>query len=155
MNVHYNTTTGEIMSYGYGADHGDGFETSHFPGCAVLITDNQPIDARTQRVDPLTLQIVAKDAPDPAPDPVLTVKAAVARALAASDKYALADFPVSGADRAAWLSYRQALRDCSKGNSTADAMLAAIPSQPDGEDGFAWLRSMLASGQSIQGVIFA
>lgn len=60
MIIHYDTTTGQVMSYGWGSDHGDGFETSHLPGCKVLVVDNQPIDARTQRVDPVALAIVAR-----------------------------------------------------------------------------------------------
>ena len=82
MNIHYNITTGQIMSYGNGADHGDGFETSHFEGCKVLIADNQPIDARTQMVDPVTLTIVAKTEPDPEPDRMIDVVVAEDRAAA-------------------------------------------------------------------------
>lgn len=133
MNVHYHETTGEIMSYGFGSDHGDGFETSHFPGCKVLIVDNQPIDARTQRVDPVSLTIVANDAPDPEPDPIWIVASAVRRELEQSDKYVLPDFPISDDERAAWIAFRKALRDASKGNVTSAAMREALPSvRPDG-----------------------
>lgn len=132
MIIHYDTTTGQIMSYGWGSDHGDGFETSHLQGCKVLIVDNQPIDAGTQRVDPVALAIVAKDEPDPTPDRVGEVRAAVKAELDVSDKFMLPDYPISEADRAAWAAYRKALRDASKGNDTAATMLAAIPARPDG-----------------------
>lgn len=132
MIVHYDETTGQIMSYGWGSDHGDGFETSHLPGCKVLVVDNQSIDARAQRVDPVALAIVAKDEPDPAPDRVGEVRAAVKAELDVSDKFMLPDYPISEADRAAWAAYRKALRDASKGKGTAAAMLAAIPVRPDG-----------------------
>lgn len=164
MNIHFNTTTGQIMSYGYGADHGDGFETSHFPGCRVLITGDQPIDARIQRVDPLSLRIVARNLEQDrladaeaarARREVGTVRAAVMRQLAATDRYTLADFPIDDAGRAAWLAYRKALRDCSKGNGTAATMLAAIPLQPDGGDAFQWLRARIDSGEPIEEVVFA
>lgn len=132
MNIHYNATTGEIMSYGVGADHGDGFETSHFPDCKVLIVETQPIDATRQKVDPVSLKIVLKEVPDAAPDPIFDVKRAVSIELADTDKFVLPDFPITEAARAAWIAYRKALRDASKGNPTAVAMLAAIPERPDG-----------------------
>lgn len=132
MNIHYNTATGQIVSYGWGADYGDGFETSHFDGCKVLIVDSQDIDPTRQRVDPIALAIVAKTEPDPEPDALPFVKDAVRAELAASDKFVLPDYPISESDRAAWVAYRKALRDASKGNDTAAAMIAAIPARPDG-----------------------
>ncbi|UGX98223.1 phage tail assembly chaperone [Bradyrhizobium barranii subsp. barranii] len=145
MNVHYDETTGQIMSYGYGADHGDGFETSHFEGCKVLIVDNQPIDARTQRVDPVTLAIVAKETPDPEPDAMWRVRAAVRQELVDTDYLFLPHAPIDEADLAAWIAYRKALRDSSKGRTTPADVLAAIPARPDGADAFEWLRSRLAA----------
>ncbi|MCK1583278.1 hypothetical protein IVB03_27870 [Bradyrhizobium sp. 168] len=132
MIIHYDTTTGQVMSYGWGSDHGDGFETSHLPGCKVLVVDNQPIDARTQRVDPVALTIVAKDEPYPLPDRIAEVRDMVRAELTISDKFMLPDYPISDPDRSAWAAYRKALRDASKGNGTAAAMLAAIPARPDG-----------------------
>lgn len=134
MNVHFNTTTGEIVSYGYGADHNDGFEASPYDGCAVALIENQPIDPRAQRFDPITWKIVAKEVPEPGPDPILKLKRLVQFELEASDKYVLPDFPIGDAERAAWVTYRKGLRDASKGNTTAAAMLAAIPRRPDGSD---------------------
>lgn len=133
MNIHYNTSTGQIVSFGHGADHGDGFGESPYPGCRVAIIDDQLVDARTQRFDAIAWKVVAKEAPDdPEPDRILAVRDAIRVDLAASDKFMLPDYPISDPDRIAWATYRQALRDCSKGNTTSAAMLAAIPPRPDG-----------------------
>ena len=135
MNIHYNETTGQIVSYGMGSIHDDGFGTSHFPGCKVIIIDNQIIDPKTQRIDPETLQIVAKE-PDPEPDALSFVQICVAQELANTDKYVLPDFPISTEDRDSWVVYRKALRDSSKGVSTSKEQLANVPSRPDGIDIF-------------------
>jgi hypothetical protein len=136
MNIHYSTTTGDIMSYG-SANYEDG-QNSHFDGCKVAIIEDQSIDARTQKFDPVTRTVVFKDTPDPEPDPIRHVRSAVARELTDTDKFVLPDFPISDADRAAWIAYRKALRDASKGNMTAAAMLAAIPIRPDGTGSIAY-----------------
>ncbi|UFW75214.1 phage tail assembly chaperone [Bradyrhizobium sp. WU425] len=133
MNVHYDTTTGQIVSYGYGADHSDGFDASPYPGCAVALLDDQPVDPRTQQFDVVAWKLVARTDPyDPESDRVAQLRDAVRAELAASDKFMMPDYPMSDAARAAWTVYRQALRDCSKGNATSAAMLAAIPARPDG-----------------------
>ncbi|MEY9744303.1 hypothetical protein ABIF65_003677 [Bradyrhizobium japonicum] len=135
MNIHYNGTTGQIMSYGFGADHGDGFEDSHFPGCKVAIIPDQPIDARTQRFDAGTWKVVDKDVPDPPPDRMWQVRGAVISELTETDRFVLPDFPISETARAAWVDYRKALRDSSKGRATPADVLSVIPSRPDGVDG--------------------
>lgn len=145
MNIHYNVTTEQIMSYGYGADHGDGFEDSHFPGCKVAIIPDQPIDARTQRFDVATWKVVDKETPDSDPFPMFEVRGAVARELAETDKFVLPDFPIVETERAAWIDYRKMLRDSSKGRTTPAEMLAVIPARPDGADVFVWLRSRLTA----------
>lgn len=133
MNIHYNTETEQIVSYGFGADHSDGFGESPYPGCRVAIIDDQPVDPRTQRFDAIAWKVVAKETPDdPEPDRIFAVRDAIRVDLAASDKFMIPDYPISEADRAAWGAYRKALRDASKGNDTAVAMLAAIPARPDG-----------------------
>ncbi|MET4206843.1 phage tail assembly chaperone [Bradyrhizobium sp. LA2.1] len=145
MNIHYNVTTGQIMSYGHGADHGDGFEDSHFPGCKVAIIPDQPIDARTQRFDVATWKVVDKETPDPDPFQMFEVRGAVHRELSDTDKYVLPDFPISETERAAWVVYRKALRDASKGRNSAADVVAAIPKRPDGTDAVEWLRAKLNS----------
>ncbi|WP_247455343.1 phage tail assembly chaperone [Bradyrhizobium sp. 174] len=97
-----------------------------------MLDEMRAIDARTQRVDPVARAIIDKAEPDPEPDALPLVRDAVRAELAASDKFMMPDYPISEADRAAWARYRKALRDASKGNDTAAAMLAAIPARPDG-----------------------
>lgn len=144
MNIHYNETTGQIMSYGSGADHGDGFEDSHLPGCKVAIIPDQPIDARTQRFDVATWKVVDKETPDSDPFAIWKIRAAVRQELIDTDYLLLPHAPVSETDLPAWIAYREALRDSSKGRATPADVLAVIPSRPDGVDGFEWLRSQLA-----------
>ncbi|UEM08600.1 phage tail assembly chaperone [Bradyrhizobium barranii subsp. barranii] len=109
--------------------------------------DYDSIDPKTEKIDLVLLEKVPKTEPDPDPFPMFQVRGAVARELANTDKFVLPlpDFPISEKERAAWITYRRALRDASKGNDTAAAMLAAIPSRPDGVDGFEWLRSQLSA----------
>lgn len=130
INVHYSLETGDIAAFG-----NDGFEccsNSFLDGHRVrTFGEVDAVDPKTQRVDLSTLNLVSKE-PEAAPDRIGDVRRVVAAELAASDKFMLPDYPISGADRAAWIGYRQALRDASKGNTTAAAMLAAIPARPDG-----------------------
>ncbi|UPT99383.1 phage tail assembly chaperone [Bradyrhizobium barranii subsp. apii] len=141
MNIHYNVTTGQIMSHGSAAY--ECCSDSYLPGCKVLMRDYDSIDPKTEKIDLVLLEKVPKTEPDPFP--MFDVKAAVCRELADTDKFVLPDFPISETERAAWIDYRKALRDASKGNDTAAAMLAAIPSRPDGLDGFEWPRSQLSA----------
>lgn len=145
MNIHFVTEAGQvfrpdgsiaevgdIVSFGFGSDYGDGFEASLYPGCTAALIDDQPIDPRAQRFDVETWKVVAKDVPDAMPDRLDDVRAAVRAELAESDKFMMPDYPISEGERAAWGIYRKALRDSSKGNDTAVAQLAAIPARPDG-----------------------
>ena len=52
------------------------------------------------------------------------------RMLAASDKYALPDFPQPAAKRTAWLAYRKALRDLP--GVTSNPLAPAWPKPPQG-----------------------
>ncbi|MCD9819801.1 MULTISPECIES: phage tail assembly chaperone [Bradyrhizobium] len=145
MNIHYSVTTGQIMVVGFGpVDDQDGAD-SHLDGCKVLIVDDgQAVDARRDRVDPITRTVVLKDAPD-APDTLADVRRAVAAELAGTDRFVLPDFPISETERAAWISYRKELRDSSKGRATPADMLSAVPVRPDDVDAFEWLRSRLSA----------
>lgn len=136
MNIHYSVTTGDIVSYG-SADYEDG-QDSHLPGCKVRVVEDQPIDPLTQRIDLVSLEIVAQP-PDHGPDPMVSLRAAVAAELAGTDMLMLADYPISDADRELWVTYRRALREASQ----VPDMLAAIPSRPDGFDAFALFRASL------------
>lgn len=132
MNIHYNVETGHIMSFGFGSEYDDGFGTSIYPGCKVAIIADQLVDPKTQRFDEASFKIVDKEVPDPPPDLMPQVREIVRAELTASDKFMIPDYPISDAGRAAWAAYRQALRDASKGNDTAESVLAAIPDRPDG-----------------------
>ena len=59
-----------------------------------------------------------------------TFRAERDRLLAASDKYALPDFPQPAAKRTAWLAYRKALRDLP--GVTSNPLAPAWPKPPQG-----------------------
>lgn len=59
------------------------------------------------------------------------VRSSIASELARTDCTQLADHPAAP-QRAAWATYRQALRDLSKKGLTGDQQLAAWPPAPDG-----------------------
>lgn len=74
------------------------------------------------------------------------VDGAVARELAATDKLVLPDRDdISAEDRAAWVAYRKALRDLSKGSPAPSVveMMQAWPLAPTGDDAIADLRSRM------------
>lgn len=73
----------------------------------------------------------------------LELRGMVFNELRVTDEMMLVDRPV--ADREAWTTYRQALRDLSKGDPrpTAMHMLTAFPERPDGVDPAALLRARL------------
>ena len=59
-----------------------------------------------------------------------TFRAERDRLLAASDKYALPDYPQTAAAKAAWLTYRKALRDLP--GVTSNPLAPAWPKPPQG-----------------------
>ncbi|MBW7968109.1 phage tail assembly chaperone [Bradyrhizobium sp. BR 10289] len=135
--------------FGFGSDDDGGSDESHFPGCKVAFIDNQYIDPRTQRFDPQTGRVVAKDRPDPPPDRMWDVRATIRMELEASDKFVnVEDFRVGETDRAAWIAYRAALRDASKGRADWGDVLAAIPNRPDGSDPASRLRLQLIADRA-------
>ncbi|MET4247569.1 phage tail assembly chaperone [Bradyrhizobium sp. LA6.7] len=150
MNIHYNIATGQIMSHGSAIY--ECCSDSYLPGCKVLMRDYDSIDPKTEKIDLVLLEKVPKTEPDPDPFPMFEVRGAVNRELADTDKFVLPDFPISETGRAAWIIYRKALRDASKGNITAAAMIAAIPVRPDGADAVARLREQLNAAIAAQGM---
>lgn len=125
MNIHYDVTTGQIVSFG-SAQHADGEESCH-PGCKIMMIEDRQIDPRTQRINPLTKEIVSKD-PDPEPDKLPKVKGAIVAELAATDQYMVSDRPLSDEAREGWRIYRQELRDL---KGSAEEIVANWPVRPD------------------------
>lgn len=144
--VHYDPANGDIV----------GWETTDQPrqqaGFEMVkaVYAGKPIDAQPdpdrQRIDLRTLYIVDRTPAEvaAAAEPtVLDVRCAVAAELSDSDIYiGLSDFPITPEKRATWVTYRQTLRDLSKGSPapTAAEMLTAFPVRPDGVDAAAELR---------------
>jgi len=50
--------------------------------------------------------------------------------LDATDKFMVSDYPISDEEKAAWLTYRQALRDITNGNTVLDAENDFYPLPP-------------------------
>ena len=78
-------------------------------------------------------RIVTTREPVETVDPAIlwaTFRAERDRMLAASDKYALPDFPQPAAARTAWLAYRKALRDLP--GVTSNPLAPAWPKPPQG-----------------------
>jgi YHS domain-containing protein len=82
-------------------------------------------------------EVVALPAPPPA---IAEIKIARNSELAATDAYLVTDRPMPDEVRAAWRTYRQALRDLGA-LSTAEEMIAAWPIRPDGRDVIADMRA--------------
>lgn len=113
MNVHYSTVTGEIISFG-SSDEEDGAD-SHFANCKVmLITPRDDLGVGTHTVDLDTLELVAKPTVEIEYDPKPDLKRRILSELENTDKFMLLDFPISDSEKAEWVRYRKALRDCSK-----------------------------------------
>lgn len=77
------------------------------------------------------IRTVVVPEPEPVPsDPWADLRAERDHLLAASDPRALPDFPQTEASRAAWLAYRQALRDLP--DVTSDPLAPVWPEPPQG-----------------------
>jgi hypothetical protein len=70
------------------------------------------------------------------------LRIAIASELAATDQYLAPDRPGTAAKRAAWETYRQALRDLSKLDGPG-AMVKAWPERPSGPDPISALRARI------------
>ena len=86
--------------------------TSALTGETRMVTTLEPVET----VDPAILWAALRVERD--------------RMLAASDKYALPDFPQPAAKRTAWLAYRKALRDLP--GVTSNPLAAVWPKPPQG-----------------------
>lgn len=129
INVHYRTTDGEIF----------GFDNSLSPikqnGCEIASFEISP-NPKTQKIDLATLQLIEKTAAEQelVNQPTLVdVQSTIFKQLSDTDSFMLPDRPLSIEIRAAWVTYRQALRDLSKLDGPA-AMVQAWPTRPDNVD---------------------
>lgn len=113
------------------------------PGCAAV---EGPDDAHenTHIVDLATGNVVEKTATQKAAaaaPKLVEVQHLIVRELATTDMTQLPDFPITPAQRAAWTTYRQALRDLSKLPGGLPDMLQNWPARPDGIDSSTHLKS--------------
>lgn len=144
MHIHYRTTDGEIVGYETGT-----INPKCIDDCAIL-SDDQAADLPNhlnQKIDLVSLKLVEKSDVEKqqalAPR-INQVSALVSSELRATDCFMASDFPVSGDQATQWKTYRQALRDLSKGKPSIADMIKAFPVRPDGADAAAGLRPRIA-----------
>jgi len=144
VNIHYNITTGQILSWGT-VDSDSA--TSHYAGCSVVNVAYGFIDPKADKIDPQTVKLAKWTAAEIA-QALLPTTDEVARAVASelrnTDEYVLSDRDdLAPATIAAWKTYRKALRDLSKGTTppTPAAMITAWPLDPNGNDTIPQLRN--------------
>jgi hypothetical protein len=129
--VHYRLSDGEIVVQHIGLS-----EQKTPAGCAAIeIKNSSGVLSSNYRVDPNSKQIVERDATEKAiikaAEVAALVRARIAADLARTDHTQLPDYPISPAQRVAWATYRQALRDLSKKGLTGDQQLSEWPAAPD------------------------
>jgi len=144
--VHFNPATGEIV----------GWESTDVAPPAVAgheVLEVESIDGvghKTHKVHVKRRAVAAKTKKELSAareTTIFKVKQIVFAELQASDVTQIPDYPISQDLRAKWTSYRQALRDLSKNNGTARAMLDAFPARPDGVDVKARYAAMIGPPQ--------
>jgi hypothetical protein len=102
-------------------------------------------DPVLHRFDHLTGEIVDKSPVERAQSllpKAFEVRVAISQEMAATDGFVAADRPLSQDLRAAWVIYRQALRDLSKLDGPV-AMVKAWPERPSGPDPISSLRARI------------
>ena len=131
LHVHYYRSNGEI----------EGWENSPEPiprdGCDIITVEMPPgfvmPDPKLQKVEDGKLADKSDAERERASLPTeAELQAAIAGELRLTDAYMMPDRPLSDAERAAWISYRQSLRDLSRLATPADR-LAAWPTRPQPE----------------------
>jgi len=126
--IHYHKTTGQISQWGDGDS-----ETSHFPDHEIArLQSDATIDPALHKVDLEYLCVIDKTLAEKLATLLPVVNATIRCELAATDAFMALDRPVSDTLRAAWITYRQALRDLSKNYADAASMIRNWPSRPDG-----------------------
>jgi hypothetical protein len=126
--IHYRESDGEIMGW----EHGVAEPSSQPDLATAALEDVVTPDPRRQRFDAATLGLIDKDADDIAASLAPTaddLRSRIAGELAATDQFMMPDRPMADEKRAAWVAYRQALRDLSKLSTPAE-QLAAWPESP-------------------------
>lgn len=144
MHIIYDPVSGEIDGWVTGAIA----DVAVPDGMSVIAVDlDDAPDPKTEKIDTVTLLLVAKNATEQVAANVVTereVQVAIFVALSSSDSKMLPDRDdISPQDRNKWVMYRKTLRDLSKGDPrpTPAAMIAAWPLDPDGIDAIANLRN--------------
>ena len=103
------------------------------------------VDPGTQKINPKTGRLVKLNKTERrAPSAFLSVdiQSVVSRELHATDQFMIPDRPMADDKRAAWATYRQALRGLSK-LPTPAKQIAAWPQRPDGQDPIVHLRARI------------
>jgi hypothetical protein len=145
LNFHYHPETGEIVSW----DNSNGPlpAKSHFSGHVVaaikFIGQHSDIDPKRHKI--ANGQVVEKTAAEKTAALLPTlheIKCAILRDLEATDSLAVLDRPMADDVRAAWRTYRQALRDLSKLPGPSN-MVRAWPIRPDGVDAITDMRKRI------------
>jgi hypothetical protein len=134
VNIHYDPSTGEIKQIDNSEPHHETGEImpSH-DGVTVASIEmdgakfGNGINPGNFKFDVGTQSLV----PHISPLSRERINCFVYSELCSTDEFMSADRPLPDEKRAAWTSYRQALRDLSK-LQDANAMLSAFPSRPDG-----------------------
>jgi hypothetical protein len=144
MHVHYRQVDGEIVGW----ETGTLDPTPIGEGTAILYAQlERAPDPLAHKVDVATLEIVEKSAAEKSAAVAPTkrdLETAIFRTLQSTDHTMLPDRDdIAPQTLVAWKAYRKALRNLSKGNPapTPDAMVAAWPLDPNGNDAIAHLRN--------------
>lgn len=138
--IHYHKTTGQISAWGTGDS-----KSSHFPDHEIVRLDvDTPDPVRHKIVAGRMIERTAAEIAEANRPTVSQVSSAISRELAATDEFMVSDRPLSDAVRAAWGSYRQALRDLSKLPDPI-SQVKAWPTRPDAADPIPSLRSRVVA----------
>jgi hypothetical protein len=144
--IHYHPLSGKIVGW----ENTDApYDLEGFSVTRISLSSDDgwaPPNPKLKRVDVSTLQLIdltAEEIAEANAPTLIEIQGAIANELNETDLYTnISDFPISDEQRTAWVVYRKALRDLSKGEPrpTPVQMLSAFPVRPDGRDAAAVLR---------------
>jgi hypothetical protein len=137
--VRYDPATGAILSRG--RMHPDLIAEEQKAGTAIRPADI-PWDAITQdahKVDVSSGKVVSMERKVDPSIKINELRAAIAQALGATDKYFVGDWQdnIAAQEQAQWRTFRRALRDANKGADAATIIAALPAATPTGVDPFA------------------